>query len=61
MYWQASKVEKEEVGELNQLLKDLFISFIDAVECLHQSNCVSMNLHGKKLKCCQLSSQMCMP
>ena len=37
MYWQASKVEKEEVGELNQLLKDLFISFIDAVECLHQS------------------------
>ena len=51
MYWQVTKVEMEEMGRLYQLLKRLLISFIDAVEYFHNSDCILMNCHGENSKC----------
>ena len=50
MHRQETKLEKEVVGKLKSITQR-FENFIDADECLHQSNCVSMNLHGENLKC----------
>ena len=47
MSWQRRGELQKEFRRLNQLLKYIFTGLIDAVECLHQLDHVSLNLHGE--------------
>lgn len=47
MSWRRRRELQKEFRRLNQLLKYIFTSLIDAVEYLHRLDHVSLNLHGE--------------
>ena len=47
MSWRRRGELQKEFRRLNLSLKDIFTDLISAVECLHQFDHVSLNLHGE--------------